>query len=341
MPRIGSNPQKGKPTLSSYKRHRVIVPVYIPSARGYYKDSFPVFETCLQTLIATVDEDLVSITVIDNASSARVGSLCRSYVAKGKIDQYIDNAVNRGKPDAIVAAARAAYEDFVTISDADVLFEHGWLTDVENIFREFPEAGVVAPVPLPRLRYYKSSSTWLFGLTHRLLRLRGISNAEELKEHEKSFGRPVQEESADYRLQYYLERNGIQALIGAPHWVCTWRREIFSAIDYTPTQIGLGAGGLGERQIDTWADRHGALRLGGVHPRVRHLGNHLDDSARLRAAKIASTPPVKLSPEPIPQLSPGRIRRIIASRRWTKKFIVVAAETYLRRRARKGSVDVT
>ena len=38
-------------------------------------------------------------------------------------------------------------EPLITISDADVMFLPNWQNNVEGIFKDFPESGMVSPVP--------------------------------------------------------------------------------------------------------------------------------------------------------------------------------------------------
>ena len=49
--RIGSNPNIHKSIALATFSHRVIIPVYIPNAEGYFADAFSVFKICIQSLI--------------------------------------------------------------------------------------------------------------------------------------------------------------------------------------------------------------------------------------------------------------------------------------------------
>ena len=53
--RLGNTPTKEKPELTDYLRHRVIIPVYIPTLEGYYKDALAILKLCLESLHSKED----------------------------------------------------------------------------------------------------------------------------------------------------------------------------------------------------------------------------------------------------------------------------------------------
>lgn len=275
--RTEGNPIKQNPALSvGYKRHRIIMPVFIPSHEGYYKDAFKIFKICLQSLIDTTDRKFVNITIINNASVPEVNDLVNEKLVAGEVDQYIHNQVNRGKADAIVGAAKASYEPFITIADADVLFDQNWLTSIENIYRNFSYAGAVSPFPASNLKFSFTSSVWLSNFMR--IKYGKVIPDSVFVQFEKSLGLQGFFKKDDISGQFYLKRNNSYALVGSGHFVCTYRNEVFKHLRYAPITMGL-KGGL--RLIDANVDRLGFWRLSVFKPHVYHMGNILDVDASI------------------------------------------------------------
>jgi hypothetical protein len=270
--RVGKNPMKGTPTGYSAGRHRVIVPVYVPAEGDYYRDAHAVTEVCLRSLIDSVaHRDDVRITVVNNGSRKETTALLRSLLDRGALDQVVDNVQNVGKPDAVIAAARASFEPFVTLTDADVLFHWRWLREVESVFSAFPPAGCVSPSPAPFSRHYHTSSAWLFGAKTRSLRCGPACSPEDLERRARSVGKGLK--AHDRAAQFHLASGETKALIGCGHFVYTLRRRVFDDFPYEPVGRGLGFGRIG---LDEHIDRLGMLRLSTTTAFAEHLGNTLD-----------------------------------------------------------------
>lgn len=269
--RVGFNPLNKKRTLKPYGRHRIIVPVYIPNAEDYYRDSLQIFRMSLATLLATVDPLHTSITIIDNASVPEVASLVLEQLKLGKIDKYVRHETNRGKPDAVVSEIKGSYEELITVCDCDVLFLHGWQRAIEDIYYAFPGVGAVSPFPGVSLQGYANASTWLRGLFSGAIRMRGVVSGSDLDQFEISVGRAVIFDKKSRATQMLLKgRQDTLALLGGFHFVITLRRDVFDVFEYQP---GLGGTSTGEREIDEHVDRLGALRLSTIKAYVKHMGN--------------------------------------------------------------------
>jgi hypothetical protein len=269
--RTSGNPIKENNSKTPpYKRHRIIMPVFIPHQDDFYRDALQIFRICIDSLIATVSLEHVSITVIDNASIPEVGEYLLPLLNAGKIDQYLRNTVNRGKADAIIGHAKSCYEPFITISDADVLFLPGWLARIEKVYCAFPQAGVVCPFPAPNLRYLHCNSTWI----NHLGRLHGgkVVPDDTFDELEQTLGLPGFYTAAERRIQISLKPaiEQHQVLIGAGHFVACYRKCIFDRMYYTPKRQGLKSG---LRDIEATVDRLGLSRLSIGENAVKHMGN--------------------------------------------------------------------
>lgn len=316
--RTSGNPVKASPQLCGYKRHRIVVPVYIPNETGYYRDALRIFEISLKTLIATVDREKVNITVVDNASISDVYRIVAPYVHEGRVDQYLRNAVNRGRADVLISVAKSAFEPFVTTADGDALFEHGWLDAVESVYSKFPMAGVVCPYPLPTQRHMHTSSTWLSQITR--VRHGAVADANDMREFALSLDVPDFFSAEDYRAQWHLMKDGAAALIGAGHFVATYRQVVFRALEHRPSLLAA----RGNRHIEECVDGLGLLRLSLPRAYVRHMGNVMEESFAGRCDEILRSAPAQgLVHEVHEGLSKGRFAGLPATlRRVTQAGVV-------------------
>ncbi len=288
--RSGSNPMRrgGRPLLP-YKRHRVIIPLYIPQGSdGYYSDALEIFGFCLASLAATADPAQVSVTVINNAAVPEALPIIQRYIEAGLIDRHVQHTLNRGKPDPVIGELHASYEPFITIADADTLFLAGWLNAVERVYREFPAAGCVGPFPAPNLRLWFTTAAWEHAVTRGRLRVGGFADRPGMLRFQDSLGleRPIFS-AFDQRTQIAMQRNGTTALLGSGHFVCTMRREVIRRFHHQPAMAGLFHG---LRALDEQVDREGYMRLSTPDAFVLHMGNRKEAWMAAELAKLPALP---------------------------------------------------
>lgn len=285
--RVGENPLRRRKVLPAYRRHRIIVPVYIPGHDGYFAHALEIFRTSFASLLATVDPEHTAITVIDNASIPEVEALVMAELRSGRIDRYVRHQVNRGKSDPVVGELRASYEPLLTVADCDVLFLHGWQRAIEQVFADFPAAIAVSPSPAPHLAHYTSASTWLQALCTLSWR-RGQAVAQaDMDQFEASVGKSLFDADCRRSQSLVAGRGGHLAVLGAGHFVITFRRQALAQIDYAPLLEGTG---VGDRVVDTHVDRFGGLRLSTTQAHVKHLGNVPEPWMLERLAEVAAEP---------------------------------------------------
>jgi len=237
--RTDGNPIKLNPNLCAYKTHRIIMPVYIPNEEGYYRDAFKIFTLSVNSLLNTISLERTNITIINNASIEKVDEFIRGLQENKLIDQYIYNIVNRGKADAIIGAAKASYEPLITITDADVLFQPGWIQELETAYCNNPRAGNICPYPALHLRHYSNSSTWAGNLFQ--VKRNKVVDTDTLK----WLSHTLREDMFEYRdlnNQYYIVKGGKTYLLGAGHFVAMYRRRIFDALPKQASLSGLKGG---------------------------------------------------------------------------------------------------
>jgi hypothetical protein len=268
--RRGGYQSKKEPQLEGYGRHRVIIPVYIPSLDDYFARFVEILKFCIDSLYITT-AGKAKITIISNNSVREVVEELQSYHQDGYIDQLLLNRTNRGKVDAVVSVARGCFEDLITISDCDVLFKQGWLETVEEIFAHFPECGSVSPVPDPRFSWHYTSATILGGLATRELAVEKVIPDEDLDLFGQSIGWDMYTPE-HRRAQMIVRRNGTTACVGSGHFVFTMRKEVLEAM---PTQASLMAisGKSEEMWLDMPPDRRGFWRLATTRSYAYHMGN--------------------------------------------------------------------
>jgi hypothetical protein len=316
--RRGSTPTKQNHQLTGYLRHRVIIPVYIPTLDGYYKDSLAILKLCLESLHATTS-GRVSVTAISNNSATEVVTELERYYEMGWIDQLLLNRTNRGKVDAVTSAARGAYEELITISDCDVLFKPGWMEAIEEIFHAFPECGLTAPMPNPGQAWLHTSATILGALKSRELMFDKVVPDADLDLFAQSLGwrKDQNKYQAEHRgAQMVVRRKGTTACVGCGHFVFTIRRQVVQGMPDHPSLTTI-SNNSEEEWLDSPSDKLGFWRLATTRAYVSHMGNTLEpwmyDKLEITCHDKESPGSPKLSlPEPqkswISKL-PWRVRR--------------------------------
>lgn len=274
--RIGTNPQKLEKKITLTTHHRIVIVVYIPNEEGFYKDSFEVFKMCLDSLVYTINSKAV-ITVVNNGCHKKVYDFLNKYLADNKIDTLISHNTNIGKIDALIGAARGAREQYITLTDADILFVTNWQEKVEEIFAKFPNVGSVSPIPVQRSLYFGTSSV----LKHILLGKIKFKLAP-IPENFVDYNRYM--ESINWNLETQddinwavVEKKGVKATVGSGHQVLTINRDIL--FDKTPTNPSLTLVGAKSENnyVDFPIDKSGKLRLSTYNNYAFHIGNKLEN----------------------------------------------------------------
>lgn len=259
--RIGVSDTKNVTTAAEIRRHRVILPVYIPRLSGYFTDAIKILGMCLESLRLTAG-DKVSVTLIANQCADTVMERLNGYFADGWIDQMVINKENRGRIDAVVSAARGAYEPLLTLSDSDVMFKHGWLEAVENLLATFPECGMASVVPHPGTGWHHTTATVLDALSKGELSMAKVVSDEDIDRFGHSIGVPDWVKPEQRNSQLIVTRDGVTACVGCGHFLFTLRKETLQYIPSEPCMRPLGAG-----SDELWYDRPRISAACGDSPR--------------------------------------------------------------------------
>ncbi|MFK8060229.1 MAG: glycosyltransferase family A protein [Polaribacter sp.] len=276
--RIGINPEKNNKELDIVNYHRIIIPVYIPHFNDYFKDALEVFKLCLESLLLTVHTK-TRITIYNNNSHQKVKDyIDKKYEDSFLIDQVFHSKENVGKVNAILAASKGNLETLITITDADVLFKNGWQKACEDIFINFPEAGMVSPVPLSKLMYAHAANNWYYGFFKGKLSFQKVLDSEAMHKFDVSLGNDKLQYNNNHLENYLVlkNKNKDEAVMGCGHFVATLKRAVFDKGSNEPAFIKI-VGGVENKFIDNPNEDLGFLRLATKENLAFHMGNATED----------------------------------------------------------------
>jgi len=271
--RIGKNPAKEENKILADSYHRVVVPVYIPNLEEeYFKHGLTILRYCLESLLKTIHSK-TRISIFNNGSCKEVSTYLEELLnANDRIDQLILSKKNIGKINAIHSCVRGHSESLITITDADVLFLNDWQQGVEEVFQNFPQAGMVSPVPVSNIyKHDAASSTFGYGFSKNLITFEDIPDKDGLLRFQESVGAELFTAS---RLQKFLclkNSKGV-AVLSCGHFVATLRTEVFQN---APSQEAsdLISKETDYKYIDEPNNELGFLRLATINNYAFHLGN--------------------------------------------------------------------
>jgi len=273
--RKGKNISKDILLPVSDSNHRVIIPLYIPNEEDYYKDAFTIFTYCLTSIHKTSLSD-IKVSVISNGSCSSVNAKLFQLQEEKYIDELIIEKESIGKVNSILKALRTAEERLVTITDADVLFDNDWEKEVLDVFNAFPKAGSVSPVPVFRTHFRLTSNIWFDNLFSSRLKFRPVKDPESMTLFANSIGWPWLDLKYKDVIATLKSKEETIAVLGSSHFVCTYKREVFSKMPKENTKYKLG-GDSEYLYTDLPVLKLGGYRLATYGNYAYHLGNVLED----------------------------------------------------------------
>jgi hypothetical protein len=273
--RIGINPEKENKEIKDKIYHRVVVPVYIPDFEGYFAGAFEVFKLCLESLLLTVHSQ-TRITIYNNNCHKDVKTyIDKKYYESEYIDQVFHSKKNVGKINAILASVKGNLEKLITVSDADVFFKNGWQFGVEKLFVNFPEAGMISPVPSSKSMLSYTSNNWFYSLFKGNLSFEKVLDPKAMHRFDLSLGNK-QRLYKPIHLKKYLvltnKKNNSQAVMGCGHFVATVHRVVFDKGSSEPAFFKI-SNGVESKFIDIPNEKLGFLRLATKENLAFHMGN--------------------------------------------------------------------
>ncbi|WP_412560341.1 glycosyltransferase [Winogradskyella sp. MIT101101] len=277
--RLGMNPQKQARKIQLKCQHRLIIVVFIPSLDGYYKNVLEVFKLCLESAIATTNSNC-AITVVNNASCDEVTQYLKEQLGEEKIDTIIHHKENMGKIDALIGAARGSREPIISLSDVDILFQHGWQTEIENVFSNIKNVASVSPIPCRNFQNYETSST-LSKILRGKVKFEYKSISENHDAHNKYLESFRWNLETDKNLKWpVIESNNVEAIVGSGHQILSMRRELFfTTVPNAPSLILVGNNSE-YLYCDQPINVSGGMRLATYNNWAYHMGNTVEDWMR-------------------------------------------------------------
>lgn len=273
--RIGINPEKENKEIKDKIYHRVVVPVYIPDFEGYFAGSFEVFKLCLESLLLTVHSQ-TRITIYNNNCHKDVKTyIDKKYYESEYIDQVFHSKKNVGKINAILASVKGNLEKLITVSDADVFFKNGWQFGVEKLFVNFPEAGMISPVPSSKSMLSYTSNNWFYSLFKGNLSFEKVLDPKAMHRFDLSLGNKQRLYKSIHLKKYLVltnKKNNSQAVMGCGHFVATVHRVVFDKGSSEPAFFKI-SNGVVSKFIDIPNEKLGFLRLATKENLAFHMGN--------------------------------------------------------------------
>jgi hypothetical protein len=279
--RVGNNPAKSEDALNIKKPHRVIVVFYIPDTNSeYFANLDIVLDKCLTSLINTINKETTNITLINNYSKKAVDEVVNKHIKF--IDKYVQYLENKGKVYAVLNEARSAFEEFVTIADADILFYNGWENAVFDVFANHPQAGVVSPHPCPYITFYVNRSVFAFNSILGKIKYGKFVSDEDIDLYIKGVDLPNvinRNTKFNWKEKQFVLYKKKPVVIGAFHVVATYRAEQFRG-DYSFPFVKF-KNHYEEKFIDALCDKVGYYRLSTVKSYIYHMGNTIDELSKI------------------------------------------------------------
>jgi hypothetical protein len=229
----------------------------------------------LESLLKTVHKK-TRISIYNNNCHTEVKKYIDAQFENSRyIDQVFHSKENLGKINAILSLSKGNLEPLITITDADVLFQQGWQSAVEEVFVNFPEAGMVSPVPSSKVINNNTASTWYYAFFKGNLEFQKVQNPEAMHLFDLSLGNKKRMYN-QVHLENYLvlknKNNTGEAVLGCGHFVATLKRDVLDLGSQHPTFIKID-GGIEQEYIDIPNDSLGYLRLATKENFAYHIGN--------------------------------------------------------------------
>lgn len=268
--RVGFNPNKDKVLPKSDYTHQVVVPVYIPHQNDYFKDSFQILQLCLESLFKTC-HDKTYITVVNNGSCIEVVNYLNQLQQEGKIQEVIHTSAI-GKLNAILKGLTGYQFPLITITDADVLFLNNWQKATYEVFEAFPKAGVVSTTPSSKVLKQYTSNVLISNFLSKKLKFTNVVNPNAMAMFAESIGNKDFYKSIHLKKYLTITSKNVSAVIGAGHFVATYRGHVFDKLKTRYTSLALG--GASETMfLDKPVNDLGYWRLSTKENYTYHLGN--------------------------------------------------------------------
>ena len=188
---------------------------------------------------------------------------------ENKIHELV-HVTNVGKINAMLKGIVGHNFDLITTSDADVLFLNGWQEATYKVFQNFSKCGAVCTPSSRSLRTFTANLYWDF-LFSKKMEFKEVLNKEALKKFGVSVGNENFYNETHLKKYLTISNNNESAVVGAGHFVITYRASIFNALEKRFTDFVLG--GRSNDLFDSAVIKKGFWRLSSLDNYTYHMGN--------------------------------------------------------------------
>jgi hypothetical protein len=267
--RVGFNPNKEKEKKEENYYHQVVIPVYIPNQKGYFKDSFQILQFCLNSLFKTT-HDKTYITVVNNGSCDEVVLFLHKLLCEKRIHE-LTHSTNIGYVNAMLKGIVGHKFPIVTTSDADVLFLNDWQKESYKLFDACPKAGAICPTPSSKTLKYYSYNQIFDCIFSKKMKFTKVKNPNAMLNFGLSIG------NALFYNQFHLNKIltitniNVKAVVGAGHYIVTYKGCIFNNLKEKYSDFVLGGGS--DDVLDRPVVKQGYWRIATEDNYAYHMGN--------------------------------------------------------------------
>lgn len=270
--RVGFNPNKDKIQEPNDFFHQVIIPIYIPNHEGYFKDSFQILRFCLESLFKTCHIKTY-ITVVNNGSCDVVVQFLQQLFIEKKIHE-LTHSTNIGYVNGMLKGIVGHNFPIVTTSDADVLFLNDWQKESYKLFDAFPKAGAICPTPSSKTLKFYSYNQMFDCIFAKKMKFTSVKNPSAMLSFASSIGNPNFYNEFHLNKFLTITNKNIKAVVGAGHYIVTYKGCIFNNLKGKYSGYVLGGGS--DNLLDKPVGKQGYWRIATENNYTYHMGNVIE-----------------------------------------------------------------
>ena len=276
MARHGQNPMRWVKENNSHSDISISTVTHIPFLDGYYEESLDILKLCLESLLKNTKLSF-DLYVFDNGSCKEVIDYLKDLYDKNHINYLILSNDNIGKVGAWNNLFGVAQGKYICYMDSDVYFTNGWLEETLEIFKSFPNAGMVTAQPARRHlpKYCNSTIDGARKDVNIEIKEGDLLPKAYLNACAYGLGRTPDEY---YKLiegenDILLTSGGKKAFVSADHFQFVIKKDLIKSLLPLENTVPLGPEAV--YQLDDQVDRKNAWRLSTTKYLVHHIGNKL------------------------------------------------------------------
>jgi hypothetical protein len=306
MPRIGTNPSRGKKLDFDPPRVTVAVLVYEPHEAGYFQHRMAATRLTLESIIVNTQKPY-ELLVFDNGSCPEMVTVLQAMQAAGHIDTLILSRQNIGKLNALWRIAQVAQGELIAYSDDDVYHLKGWLDEHLQVLDGFPNVGAVTGFYIKQRVGMSSEKTleWVKAYEQAspdLVERGNLIPPKWEEEYKINSGRDdgrYQTEIAGLE-DIVVTSAGVKAFVSAHHFEVMLPKKVMTEILSEMLEEGWSDQLMGRMvEFDDRMDAKGYLRLTTYKQTMRLLGNVIDaEVAALAKADGVETTSTSIGAQP-------------------------------------------